>query len=575
MADQGDPSSPGPYKGHFSFVNKDAGNLHQKDHNATVLWHVQHRYEKWKKEERSRKVRDSASPVPTTRQPAGESERVSFDAPFLQLQVLNQISQGRQNVTAAGPAATETSSENPLQLSQTSTQSLAAKALSQNGAEADEDTRLITKLIALTCQDFIKSNWPSEGSVNPPSWELAQVWNDVTATALDDCYANAFFAVIAALVARDPGEEAMLQKSQVFQAKAMTILRSRTQNEPEMQTPLTIRAILFLFTSETLVDNAAGARVHLRMLRHLVSQGAGVASLDPWLKENILSCDAYFALKYETRPQFPATEWSPGPLSSGWKNRIAARRGRTVRAPDIDSSVENRKVRDVIRDLRELAEAQVYVLSTQLPPDEPILRWIQLRKYDCVSRLASLAVDIVLMPHLFGVPAIESCICTVASLWMALVFGSPEPLSFQRRLLLKLNQKLESTTVPLPANLKVWALYVGKTAAETTSPGCQVHEWFNRNFNGVTQAEKLDREDKLIAVLRRFLFSEKIHQEIKNGRRRREKDVLTGVFIASGCSWRAPLEDFSGPPVESSDDSEGPAGAKSDGSQAKGKERAR
>ena len=45
-------NTPGAYNGSFSFVNKDAGNLSSKDHNATVLWHVQHRYEKWKRESR-------------------------------------------------------------------------------------------------------------------------------------------------------------------------------------------------------------------------------------------------------------------------------------------------------------------------------------------------------------------------------------------------------------------------------------------------------------------------------------------------------------------------------------------
>ena len=340
----------------------------------------------------------------------------------------------------------------------------------------------------------------------------------------------------------------MPQEAHVFQAKAMTILRNRTQDPQEMQTSLTIRAILFLFTSETLVNNAAGARVHLRMLRYLTSQGPGVASLDQWLRENILSCDAYFSLKYETRPYFPVNEWSPGPLSWTWKSSIAAGRGRVVKAPEIAPSVESRKLRDIIRDLRELSEAHTYAFSTELTPDEPLLRWIQLRRYECVSRLANLRVDIVLMPHLFTSPAIDSCVCTAASLWMALVFGSPEPLSFAQKLLTKLQQQLETAT--MPTNLKIWALYVGKAAAQTSSPEDRVRGWFDGNLDDLTRSENLDGEDKLITVLRTFLFSDKTHQELREGRQARDKDVMPGVFLASGCSWRAPLEDVAAPVLD-------------------------
>src|ERR1700753_1436297 len=59
--DKRSPNQPAPFKGEFSFVNKDAGNIDSKDHNAAVSWHVMNRYERWKKQEQAKKLRASAN----------------------------------------------------------------------------------------------------------------------------------------------------------------------------------------------------------------------------------------------------------------------------------------------------------------------------------------------------------------------------------------------------------------------------------------------------------------------------------------------------------------------------------
>merc|ERR1712000_764979 len=76
------PNQPAPFRGDFSFVNKDAGNIDSKDHNAAVSWHVMNRYERWKKQEQARKLRASANvpigPLSTSaRNSPSESHRSS------------------------------------------------------------------------------------------------------------------------------------------------------------------------------------------------------------------------------------------------------------------------------------------------------------------------------------------------------------------------------------------------------------------------------------------------------------------------------------------------------------------
>lgn len=52
-------ADPTPFRGEFSFVNKDASNIGSKDHNAAVSWHVVNRYERWKKQQQAGQLRGS------------------------------------------------------------------------------------------------------------------------------------------------------------------------------------------------------------------------------------------------------------------------------------------------------------------------------------------------------------------------------------------------------------------------------------------------------------------------------------------------------------------------------------
>ena len=163
---------------------------------------------------------------------------------------------------------------------------------------------------------------------NEHLYEYAQMWQTIADTAQDICFANAYFAVLSGLVAQRSKKSIttatwMARQSRRFQTKAMEMLRSRTQSISAMRSPYTFRAILYLFISETVFEDVIQARTHLRMLQNLVNEMlGGVNALSPWIRENLLSADVFFAIKSETRPLLPSREWSPGPLNDTWRSRI-------------------------------------------------------------------------------------------------------------------------------------------------------------------------------------------------------------------------------------------------------------
>jgi hypothetical protein len=583
MADKGDPNNPGSFKGTFSFVNKDAGNLSSKEHSAAVLWHVQHRYERWKKQQLARRLRTSAN-IPGTASSSSTPAEPSSDA----VSIMGSQSAGHGTDTSTGqtqlnlppfeipawtamPSYMQHGEQSRSETSGSSASGANTPALAEAGSipfgprstTATESsnttpipgTPLVNSLINFAYQALIPSAWPNEGGANPPSHELTRSWDDLAIINDDECYANALFAVIAGAMATATGNDALLQHSQSFQAKAMMALRNRIQSQQDLRNPMTFRAILNLFTSETIVGNAAAARVHLKMLRHLVVEAGGIITLDSWFKENLVCCDAYFALRYETRPHFPATEWTPGPLNVAWKGHIAAARGYGEEAVEIDVSVEHRTLREVIADLRELSQVWDYVATHVVPPDEPLLRWRQLRKFDCISRLADHLVNLTIFPHLYQDPTVQICICTAVMLWAGMVFGSPEPVRLGSKLLVDLRQRLgrwkeDEDLMSLHPNLRFWIADLGVKAGKTL-PGLQNEkEWFQQTMEQIKEERGGENATAFRALLKNFLYSDRLQQDIDSGVKYREVDVRQGIYSVSGCSWRAPLEETSTPEAE-------------------------
>lgn len=599
--DKRSPDQPAPFQGEFSFVNKDAGNIDSKDHNAAVSWHVMNRYERWKKQQQARRLRASANvPVgplspPTQQQPqqqpksVADSQRRQSGASVRRGPNVGQRStrltepvQDLPNLSATPFDFDPWMAEQPLQLgypgigsdqtssglrttatSVTSTPSThsamfeedpsallasmnAPTDLGENpfGTSSSSMNPLMSTLMAFAYEVFIPQQWPKESDRSPGAYEIARCWDDTALINQDTCYANAYLSVLSAALAVLTDDDGLAYQSRYFQGQAMVELRQRVARStpPDL---ITLKAILKLFSSETLVDNTAVARMHLKMLRNLVNSAGGVILTDSWFREDLLSCDCYFALKYETRPLFPAQEWTPGPLSQPWKARLLSAGILGDHAAGIDPLIEHPVIKAVVTDLRELFKAREYTQTHDVPADDQLLRWQQLRRFDCISRLADHYVNLAIYPHLFLRPITQTYVCITTALMTAMVLGSPEPVRFGLKQISDLRKKVRESETEGPGvqdrRLRLWALYVGRLAEKAHPVNLSQDEWFESSYRNLVVEMGLSNWDDVKKVMKHFLFSERLHEEIEAGRPHRVMDVRQGLYSASGCSWREPI----------------------------------
>ena len=581
MADQPPKDSPSFFKGEYSFVNKDAKNIDSKDHNAAVSWHVMNRYERWKKQEQAKKLRASAN-VPvgpmsapatsqavrhhlhrqqrrsrlTDAQPAISTPTTPFDFdPWMADQPLQagypRPSPTQVSGTAALPSMTSTPSthssllEDPISsIWNTSNTSLDLGAVAEqvdiSGAPISP---LINSLVTFAYRFLVANLWPTElGSVHG-AYEVARCWDDITAISQDKCYSNAYLGLLAGAMAVTSDDDSLLIQARHFQGQAMAELRQRVARNTT-QDLLTLKAILKLFSAETIVDNTAVARVHLKMLRNLVTAGGGVILLDSWFREDLLSCDCYFALKYGTRPTLPAQEWTPGPLSQPWKARLLSAGIFGDHSASIDPLIEHPVLKAVVTDLRELFKAHDYVLTHDIPSDDQLLRWRQLRKFDCISRLADHYTNLTIYSHLYDQPKMQALTTVVIALLTNMILGSPEPVRFGLKLISDLKDKFqesETETNGHDSRLQLWAAYVGSLAEKVHPVAAPNAGFFDASMKALVRKLKVEDLDEMKSILRQLLYSEKLHQEIESGRPFRKADFKSGLYSSSGASWREPL----------------------------------
>ncbi|KAJ9652092.1 hypothetical protein H2198_008649 [Neophaeococcomyces mojaviensis] len=586
------------FKGEFSFVNKDASNIESKDHNAAVSWHVMNRYEKWKKQEQARKLRTSANiPInaPISTESSTTTAMVSLNVFSLHHLALHRaLTRSQQDESTSTPYPPDPwqvenveqsvqtySGEPPIQQqSQTYTPAIAGPAVLSNqqlmstaasstsssvvnlpgpSYEAFQFPPLVEKILSFAYGVMIPITWPNEPAKTKWAYEISRSWDDAASINADACYASAALCLYATLMASTTKDKDIASQACFFQVQAMADLRQRIANQTGGHDPSTLKAILKLFSAETALDNTSTARVHVKMLRSIVNAEGGIILLESWFRENLLSADCYFALKYETRPLFPASEWTPGPLSQPWKARLAAARVTGDHAPNVDSAIGHDTIRTVMMDLRELFKVEKYIDSHELSFDDQLLRWRQLRKFDCISRLADHQLNVKLYPHLHLKPKLQTAICAAIALISAMVLGSPEPVRFGVKLVGELQTKVQDATWEIEENkdedkdfadedpfaderiVIFWILYIG-TLGEKTHPMSSEFAWFDNELQRMAADLGLRTQKEHRDVAKRFLFSLDLEDEIDNGRPHRIEEARKGVYEACGMSWRQPLE---------------------------------
>jgi hypothetical protein len=447
--------------------------------------------------------------------------------------------------TVSSPSTHSSSHEDPFAVMNNNPAIDMATLMTSGDLSNPADTPLAGKLISFGYEHVIPSVWPTEPGNVQGAHEMARSWDDLAAMGQDSCFGNAYLALLAGVMAGVDDDQSLVYQAGLFKGQAMAELRQRVAARTGTQDLLTLKAILKLFSAETISDNTAVARVHLKMLRNLVSANGGVILLDSWFREDLLSCDCYFALKYGTRPVLPAAEWTPGPLSQPWKARLVSAGIFGDHAAGVDTLVEHPILKAVFVDLRELFKTQEYVLTHEVPADDQLLRWRQLRRFDCISRLADHYTNLTIYSHLFDFPRTQAMTTIATALLANMVLGCPEPVRFGHRLLEELRSKVTEAEQELEesdaARLRFWALYVGSLAERVHPQPTATRQWFSQRLKECATELRLKGWEDMKKLLRHLLFSVRLHEEIENGRPFRIQDSTRGLYMICGTSWRQPL----------------------------------
>lgn len=437
--------------------------------------------------------------------------------------------------------------------------------------ETTELPPLVTHILSYAYGVVVPTTWPNESGRAKWTYEIARTWEDISAIKQDSCYASASLCFFATLMAAATNNKDIASQACFFQVQAMTELRRKLSVISQGSDQLTLKAILKLFSAETALDNTAAARVHLKMLRTFIGAKGGIIMLDPWLRENLLATDCYFALKYETRPLFPVSEWTLGPLSQPWKSQLAQAGLSDDHLPNVDGGIEHINVRSIISDLRELFRVELYINTHDVAAEDQLLRWRLLRKYDCVNRLADHQLSLKIYPHLYSRPRLQLATCAAVALMTAMVLGCPEPVRSGLKLLAELRARIlearaesettfegdKGSTAEDIDRVMLWMLYVGNTA-EQVHPVPEYSIWFATQFDTLArQLNRLGLESQR-HLFKGILFSKILAEEIHHRRLYRTSESRRGVYEACGMSWRTPLESVEqGQPMVEEDESSG------------------
>ena len=573
-------ADPPSFKGEFSFVNKDATNIDSKDHNAHVSWHVVNRYERWKKNEQTKRLRESVdistrsgpsniaataesvrkkrssrrnSLLTTSPQPSDENALFAYPpSPWAienaeQSMIALSNSQLHQGQDASFDAFA------PIQFPRASTDEGILYAINDITAyvKPAQYPPLIAQILQYTASTIIPAMWPNDAPRFKWAYEISRTIDEVTSIGSDPCYTSASLCLFATIMASATGSADIASQACFFQTQAMAELRQRVGPHLTGHDLSTLKAILRLFSAETALDNTSTARVHLKMLRNIVTHEGGVIVIDSWFRENLLAADCYFALKYQTRPLFPVSEWTPGTLNQSWKTRLATARFIGDHPPEVDEVLDS-ALKSIIIDLRELFRVDRYLLSHTIPSDDQLLRWRQLRKLDCLNRLADHQLSLKIYPHLYERSELQLAVCAAIALLTAMVLGNPEPVRFGIRLIHELRSRIEAANINLSNNndnldtadpkflkLVFWMLYVGRMGEET-HPVLEADEWFAGEVEKAAAELDLESLEDQHTLAKHFLHSQSLVDEIHEGRSKRMICSLDGLYESCGTSWRLP-----------------------------------
>lgn len=360
------------FAGDFSFVNKTSENIDDKDHRATVSWHLAHRYAQFKKQE-------------TLKSLAAESNRNSPNngqiprrLPFsrgttepYEFQSYNATPSNLAEEWIDDLSLPEWSIRDYLKENNRSDSAVPGSfSLKINKGQTPKSLDFVSGLISLAREILIPTLWPQLSSRQTWGYEISCSRQDLDNIRDDSFHSDASFAFLANICQAFVENEKMLLYADYYRRKAFL----RLGNGAFEPTELDVFGVLKLFPVATVLDSTKSARGYLRILYSMCQARGGLVCIQPWLCQNIVAADCYFALKNGTRPIFQRSEWAPKLMIMPWMRKDLADATRQKRTQSISSAVEHIALRVLMVDLQELFDLEQF-LSENHTSSEAMLRW--------------------------------------------------------------------------------------------------------------------------------------------------------------------------------------------------------
>lgn len=572
-----------PYKGRFSFVNKNAANIKLRDHTETVYRHVSYQYERWKRNQRHDQlltaVQRFRTPfvTPTLLEDRSLKDQTTYQADSVQdhCLIFNTFDTLRLSDIEVGSSANSSDSncnsrqEIPLSDHTWYTQTLLHSLCDQyvevvirNSLQPEGDSMFaspeqMSLIIGCALESayllITPSLWPQEDYKMRHQRGLSLMREEMMTAFHDECYAHSWLCFHVTLMSQTDGGPDLPPWTSFLRLQTIRMLRQRITDATMAYSLTTLRAVLGLFCTETALDNTADARVHMKWIHGAVKAGDGLNLLDPWFHLNLMSADSYFALKYDTRPLFAETDCQLGFLTQGRATRLSQDNVSDEHARQVDSTVTEPILRNIILELRSLfaTERSMSIVGTER--GSQMLNSRQLRRINVINRLANHGLNLRLYPYLYRRPELQLATCHAVTLMTAMVLGSPEPVRFGLKLISDLRSQIgkarrESKRIEHVAAsqeigeepLFFWLAYVG-TLGEQTHPVQKEALWFENELTIAAHDHSMSMTEARRTIPPRFLYSTKLEEEVNGRRAFRTSDTITGVYLASGTSWRNPL----------------------------------
>ena len=504
------------FQGAFLFVNHDANNLDARPNRQNVFTHVQSRYRKWNRKERTKALLASA------KVPLGNLKQAQ---PANKARDLAKSDKGKQLDSPLDDEPDNIPERNPVLRT-------SAPVMLKGGSDPfDTHAVAVTPEVNELITFFRDMVIPNIYHTGPQGWKTSKTANSHWQSAVqglgDEGGALGFLARYAHVAAITNKDKRMTTRAFRYTSQSTGVLRERLNDSTALAqkaSPLSQKVywqINMLWGTEILSRNFGAAIIHGRMLRTLLEKQATHKQLDTTFLRYVLYNDSHLIASYMVRSVFDYDQWIPEQYKA-MEGMAAAEMPNfdDIHAEEIDPSVESDFLHQVFITRREHVE--VWKQRTTAAGISPLMyAWLATVNSIHQGQLIKHALDAMDMAERVSAGSAgrlwaEVYLSLAGLYWIRSIGGSMiicgvDIYDSQRPILEKLRMALtnakESQTKAHAAkyeNARLWALFIGAQAEQ----GWKRPGWFCDNLFLHGKQMGLDTWASVQEVLKRFLYTD-------------------------------------------------------------------